>query len=174
MMGGRVGFESVEGKGSDFWVELPVHVERERPPAPEPTGERKSIAGHGSRLIVYVEDNPSNVAFMQDLMSDLDEMELLVATSAEAGIELARARRPALIIMDINLPGISGIEALKRLQQWPETRETPVVALSAAAMVGEAKRIEQAGFSRYLTKPVQVDELLGVLQDLLADAGHAS
>ena len=76
--------------------------------------------------------------------------------------------------MDINLPGISGIEALKQLRESPETRGTPVVALSAAAMVGEAKRIAQAGFTRYLTKPVRVDELLGVFEDLLGGTARGS
>lgn len=168
LMGGEVGFCSVEGQGSEFWVEFPVHVDCERLPPDVHTNASHTHLGDGARrLIVYVEDNPSNVAFMHDLLGDFENVELLTATSAEVGIQLIRERRPAVVIMDINLPGMSGIEALSHLQQWPETRDIPVVALSAAAMVGEARRIERAGFRNYLTKPVRVGQLTEVLERLL-------
>lgn len=167
LMGGRVGFSSVEGKGSEFWVELPIHVAAERPAMPTPIVPRGHLARGGPKLIVYVEDNPSNVAFMRDLLGETEGVRLTVAPNAEAGIELIREQLPALVLMDINLPGMSGIEALRHLQERPETRDIPVVALSAAAMVGEAKQIKDAGFKRYLTKPVRVDELLDVLDELL-------
>jgi PAS domain S-box-containing protein len=168
LMGGRVGFSSTQGEGSEFWVELPIHVASERPPAPRPAVDLARFGEGGPKLIVYVEDNPSNVAFMQDLLGDVDGVRLMVAPSAEVGIELIHKHQPALVIMDINLPGLSGIEALRHLKERPETRDIPVVALSAAAMVGEAKRITDAGFTRYLTKPVRVDELLEVLDELLS------
>lgn len=169
LMNGRVGFESRVSEGSEFWVELPLTepnprlIEADAPTVQTlglgtPTASRRSI--------VYVEDNPSNVAFMEDLLSD-QPVELVVAPSAELGIELVRTRRPSLVIMDINLPGMSGIEARRALQRWPETAEIPVVALSAAAMPGEAKRIAEAGFFRFLTKPVRVDELLATLDEIL-------
>jgi CheY-like chemotaxis protein len=119
---------------------------------------------------LYVEDNPSNVAFMRDLIADLEGIRLTTAPTAEIGLSLARAERPDLVIMDINLPGMSGIEARRQLLEWPETRSTPVIALSAAAMVGEAKRIRAAGFQRYLTKPVQIDELVAALDEFTAGA----
>jgi CheY-like chemotaxis protein len=104
---------------------------------------------------------------MTDLLADYERVDLVTAPTAEIGIELVRARKPHVVIMDINLPGISGFEAIKRLQEWPETSTIPVIALSAAAMVREASRIKDAGFYRYLTKPVKVDELAGVLEELL-------
>jgi len=94
-------------------------------------------------------------------------VQLLTAPTAEIGLALIRARQPDAVIMDINLPGISGLEAMKQLQQAPETRHIPVITLSAAAMVQDAKRVSSAGFYRYLTKPVQVDELMQVLEELL-------
>jgi CheY-like chemotaxis protein len=103
---------------------------------------------------------------MEDLIADFDRVDLITASTAEIGIELVRARQPDVVIMDINLPGMSGFEATRRLREWPETRDIPVVALSAAAMVRDKARVTDAGFYRYLTKPVQVDELAGVLEEL--------
>jgi CheY-like chemotaxis protein len=122
----------------------------------------------GKRLVLYVEDNPANVAFMKDLLGGFDAIELITAPTAEMGVELARSRRPAVVIMDINLPGMSGLDALRMLRADSETREIPVIALTAAASERDRLRGEQAGFYRYLTKPVRVDELELALEELLA------
>jgi CheY-like chemotaxis protein len=124
-------------------------------------------AGDARHKIVYIEDNPSNIAFMEDLLGDLASVELLTAPTAEIGIELVRAHRPTVVILDINLPGMSGFDALEHLRGWPETRDIPVIGLSAAALLKDTKRAKDAGFYRYLTKPVKVDELTGVLEELL-------
>jgi len=175
LMSGRVGFQSDPGRGSQFWLELPVHRTQ---PEPASTGNRarpeesRLSGSEGPRfLIVYIEDNPSNIAFMEALLGDFDRVELLTAPTAEIGIELVRARKPQLVIMDINLPGISGFEATRRLREWEETRDIPVVALSAAAMIRDSALIVDAGFYRYLTKPVKVDELTEVLEEILLPSG---
>ena len=85
-----------------------------------------------------------------------------------------RARRPQVVILDINLPGMSGLEAVRVLKSWPETRDIPVIALSAAAMERDVRRGVEAGFYRYLTKPIQVDELLATLEQLLSGPPAAS
>jgi CheY-like chemotaxis protein len=106
---------------------------------------------------------------MRDLIGTLDDVELVTAPTAELGIELACKRRPVVVIMDINLPNMSGLDALAVLRSLPETRHIPVVALSAAASENERRRGVQAGFFRYLTKPVRVEELLQTLEEVLGD-----
>lgn len=173
LMNGRTGFSSVEGKGSEFWIELPVHAEVGAPSVAFVARQERSLLSDdsGPRFsIVYIEDNPSNIAFMEDLLADYGRVDLATAPTAEIGLELVRGRQPNLVIMDINLPGMSGFEATRHLRGWPETRGIPVIALSAAAMVRDASRVKDAGFHRYLTKPVKVDELVGVIEELLQKA----
>jgi CheY-like chemotaxis protein len=118
---------------------------------------------------VYIEDNPSNIAFMRDVLEEFEHIDLVAIPTAEVGIEVVRDRRPDLVIMDINLPGMSGYEATRRLREWPETKDIPVIALTAAAMTGDRYRASEAGFRKYLTKPVRIDELLQALEELLVE-----
>jgi CheY-like chemotaxis protein/anti-sigma regulatory factor (Ser/Thr protein kinase) len=176
LMNSTVGFDGEEGVGSQFWIELPMHrASTSVPPAGPDMGARASVlsGAEGPRyVVVYVEDNPSNIAFMEDLLADFERVELVVAPTAEIGIELVRSRQPNVVIMDINLPGMNGIEATQKLRAFPETSHIPVIALSAAAMVRDAKRVQDAGFYRFLTKPVKVDELASTLEELLARGGR--
>jgi CheY-like chemotaxis protein len=167
-MAGRVGFRSEPDQGSEFWIELPI-AERAHVPDPREAREELSLFnGTGPRYsVVYIEDNPSNIAFMKDLLEAFDRVELLTAPTAELGLELVRTHLPNVVLMDIHLPGMNGLEALRRLKQWRETRDIPVVALSAAAVVRDAERVRQAGFHRYLTKPLKIDEFAKVLREVL-------
>jgi PAS domain S-box-containing protein len=170
LMGGRVGFRSTPGVGSEFWVDLPSRTAREseviRAASPDDSPPR--LEAQSGRLILYVEDNPANVAFMRDVLSEFDGIELVSAPTGERGIALARLRTPDVIIMDINLPGMSGLEALAVLRSSPRTAAIPVIALTAAASDRDRLRGSEAGFYRYLTKPVKVDELISTLDTLLA------
>jgi PAS domain S-box-containing protein len=170
LMGGDVGFRSVSGEGSAFWVDVPVQVAEA--PVSTPPHRQASVVPHfqgaGPRLVLYVEDNPANVVFMRDLLSSFENIELLTASSAELGVDLARSRHPEVIIMDINLPGMSGLDALRALRADPVTKGIPVIALTAAASPRDRQRGTQAGFHSYVTKPVKVDELLSILEALLA------
>ena len=171
LMRSQVGFRSAVGEGSEFWVDIPAHASRmrsARPPAVlEATTER--FAGKTQESVVlYVEDNPANVTFMKDLLSSFENIHLSTASTAEIGVELAREHHPEVILMDINLPGMSGVEALRALRAAPETKDIPVIALTAAASERDRQRGIQAGFYRYITKPVKVDELLSALEALLA------
>jgi PAS domain S-box-containing protein len=169
LMSGSVGFRSVAGKGSDFWIDLPAH-EAKAPiaHAPAVSESRTAREPHEARhLVLYVEDNPANVTFMKDLVSTFDFIDLVAAPTAEMGVELARARGPEVIIMDINLPGMSGLDALRVLREDEGTKHIPVIALTAAASDRDKQRGLAAGFYEYLTKPVKVDELVNALEALL-------
>jgi signal transduction histidine kinase len=168
LMTGSVGFETEAGKGSTFWVEIPAISAAPAEAAGAPGIVDSPLTARGqARKIVYIEDNPSNIAFMRELMEDLPRIDLVTAPTAEIGIELVRAHQPALVILDINLPGMNGFDAVRKLKEWPETRDIPVIALSAAALPRDTARAKEAGFHRYLTKPVRIDELTAVLEELL-------
>jgi CheY-like chemotaxis protein/anti-sigma regulatory factor (Ser/Thr protein kinase) len=170
LMDGVIGVTSVVGKGSTFWVEL-VRTEeprlaeseaRHKRPAPTPA------AGLASRALLYVEDNPANLKLVEQLVARRPNLRMLSAGNATVGIGLARDHLPDVILMDINLPGISGIKALGLLRNDPLTRHIPVVAISANAMPHDIRRGLEAGFFRYLTKPLKVDAFMEAL-DLALD-----
>ena len=176
-MRGSVGFHSEPGNGSVFWIELPVPVAQREPLGAQAASahSRSSLRGaDGPRFVViYIEDNPSNIAFMEDFIADYERIDLMIAPNAEIGVELVRAKRPNVVFMDLNLPGMNGLDATRVLRQWPETRHIPVIGLSAAAMMRDLVKAGGAGFYRYLTKPVQVDELARTLEELLGDEPQA-
>jgi CheY-like chemotaxis protein len=176
LMGGVIGVESTVGVGSVFWVELI------RAPLPQisfgvpetmllpPASAQPSSA---VRTLLYVEDNPANLKLVEQLIARRPNMRLLSAADATVGIELARTQRPEVILMDINLPGISGIRALKLLQEDPLTRHIPVVAISANAMPHDIRKGLEAGFFHYLTKPIRVDAFMTAL-DVALEASKAA
>jgi PAS domain S-box-containing protein len=165
LMGGLIGVESTVGLGSVFWFELNATMEPKLPDAEQPPEiAAASLPQSGSvRTLLYVEDNPANLKLIEQLIARRPDIRLLVARDGNLGIELARANLPDVILMDINLPGISGIEALKILREDPETAHIPVVALSANAMPRDIEKGLQAGFFRYLTKPIKVNEFMETL-----------
>ncbi|MHA7816884.1 MAG: hybrid sensor histidine kinase/response regulator [Pseudohaliea sp.] len=160
-MAGRIGVESAPGEGSTFWFELPPSDDPEpadapalqpaQPPDPVPQARRK---------VLYVEDSPANLRLVEKFLARRPAIKLLTAGTAEEGLALAARERPALILLDINLPGMDGFEALRRLRENPVTRDTPVLAVTANAMPRDVERGRKAGFADYLTKPLDLAELL--------------
>jgi len=166
LMGGEIGVESTVGLGSVFWFELNA---AEAPQLPVDRGElaanpqTQDKRGAPLRTLLYVEDNPANLKLIEQLIARRPDMRLLSASDGNLGIQLARANQPEVILMDINLPGISGIEALRILREDSATAHIPVVALSANAMPRDIEKGLQAGFFRYLTKPIKVNEFMHTL-----------
>ncbi|CAA9888761.1 Histidine kinase [Candidatus Methylobacter favarea] len=178
LMGGTIGVESTVGVGSEFWIELIRHVSAQS--AHEKTGVL-AFAPHyltdaSSRTLLYVEDNPANLLLVEHLVSDYPNIRLLQAKNGKLGIELARTHQPDMILMDINLPGLSGMEALKILREDPATAHIPIVALSANAMFRDIEKSIKAGFFKYLTKPIKLEELMNTLNEAvkLAEAGSVN
>jgi signal transduction histidine kinase len=166
LMGGTIGAESTVGSGSVFWAELDLTSERpavRAALAPLAPTDPLVHAGAKVRTLLYVEDNPANLMLVEDLIARRPDIRLLSALDGNSGIKLARERRPDLILMDINLPGISGIRALKILAEDPITVHTPVIALSANAIPRDIEKGLKAGFFRYLTKPIKVQEFMETL-----------
>jgi CheY-like chemotaxis protein len=126
----------------------------------------------GLHTLLYVEDNPANLKLVEQIIARRPDMCLLSAVNGNLGIEIARTDQPDVILMDINLPGINGFEVLKILRSDPATAHIPVIAVSANAMQRDIDRGLKAGFFRYITKPIRVDEFMEALDVALEVAGE--
>jgi CheY-like chemotaxis protein len=172
-MGGTLGVESRPGQGSSFWVELPLAVGDEE--APPPAGGGAAVPAPDApagpvRTVLYVEDNLSNLALVRRVLARRPRIALLTAMQGQLGLDLARSHRPALVLLDLHLPDVAGEEVLRTLRAAPETRDVPVVVVSADATPRQVERLLAAGARSYLTKPLDVPRLLQVVDESLADA----
>jgi len=171
-MGGAIGFESECGKGSTFWVDFPISEQS----AVEKLAEQEEGVfpdvglSAGKHLLLYVEDNPANLALMEGIVEDIDNLDMISAVAAEQGLTLAQEYKPDVIVLDINLPGMSGLDAVRLLKQSAKTKAIPVLALTANAMPADIRRGLDAGFTDYLTKPVDVMKFVEILQHTLGEA----
>ncbi len=168
-MQGTIGVESVPGVGSTFWIELPMAVGPVEALNRDILGADAAITGGDpGATILYIEDNLSNLRLIQLLLESWPNSELLSAEQGKLGLEMARARRPDLILLDLHLPDVPGWEVLEQLQADERTRDIPTVIISADATPGRLHRLLAAGASDYLTKPIDVPELLRVIRQHVA------
>ena len=165
LMGGTIGMASTPGEGTTFWFDLP-RVAPALATASEP-GRHNGSPVADIKQVLYIEDNPANVRLVKQLFSVYADLTLITATTGEAGLDLAIQHRPRLILLDIHLPGIDGFETLRRLHASPVTANIPVIALSADAMPLDVKRGLAAGFARYITKPLVIEELLDAVNQAM-------
>ena len=172
-MHGTIAAESSLNVGSRFVLEIPLHHETQRPAASarvdEPAAPAALRNGYSAqaRTVLYVEDNPSNVRLMEALFSSIPAARLEIASTAERGLEIARSSAIDAIILDINLPGMNGFDAISHLKENAKTAAVPVIGLSARSSDSDLDRASRLGFYRYLTKPVDVPQLLQTLHAVL-------
>ena len=177
LMGGRIGVSSVPGVGSTFWVELPRGVAAPAQPGAAPTAapvpdpvpvaaDRPGVV----RRVLYIEDNRVNQIVVESMLAQLPLLTVALASEPEDGLRQAFEQPPDLVLLDIQLPGLSGFEVLQQLRQHPATRTVPVVAVSANAMPEDLARAREAGFDDYVTKPLDLDVLLNAVRAWLPPA----
>ena len=119
------------------------------------------------KSVLYIEDNPANLRLVEQILMSLPNLHMWSAPEPLLGLELAMEHLPDLILLDINLPGMDGFEVLKQLRSKEVSREIPVIAISANAMSKDIEKGEAAGFDGYITKPVNVKELLSIVESKL-------
>ena len=177
LMGGTIGADSVVGVGSVFWIEFRL---TSAPQLAVPDAGYAGLArppvkdGTPLRTLLYVEDNPANLELVEQLIARRADLRFLSVADGNLGIEFARTYLPEVILMDINLPGISGIEALRILRADPSTAHIPIIALSANAVPRDIEKGLAAGFFDYITKPIKVNQFMDVLDVALTFAQTAS
>jgi signal transduction histidine kinase/CheY-like chemotaxis protein len=173
LMGGQIGFESQHAIGSTFWVEVPLSKNQSADEKETRTTDR-SARKPGSNndndpasTILYIEDNAENVILMQAIIGQIGNVQMINAFNATLGFDLATSKNPTLILMDINLPGMNGIQALKQLQRTEQTRQIPVVAITSNNMPKDVKAGLEAGFRAYITKPIDVPKFVRTIEQIL-------
>jgi signal transduction histidine kinase/ActR/RegA family two-component response regulator len=170
LMGGLIGVESTFGVGSLFWVELPLTTAPELdrvPVAPPPAVALPAIPDVEPFSVLYVEDNPANLDLVEQIIARRADVKFFSAAEAGIGIAFARSHLPDVILMDINLPGISGMDAMRILRADPRTAHIPILALSANAVPRDIQNAIASGFLDYITKPIKVGSFLQALDAAL-------
>ncbi|HQS58455.1 MAG: hypothetical protein B7Y56_15810 [Gallionellales bacterium 35-53-114] len=168
LMGGNIGADSTPGVGSVFWIELNAEImadpaAKNDSPADDSAQPQNSTTRHYT--VLYVEDNPANLMLVEQIISSHAHIRMLGARDGKHGLVLARALLPDVILLDINLPDISGLEVLRLLRADPTTSHIQLIALSANAMLHDMENALKAGFMHYLTKPIKINELMAALEN---------
>ncbi len=170
LMGGTIGVSSSVGVGTVFWIELELTapVPSQLPSASVlPLERREPGAPRQTRTLLYVEDNPANLRLVEEIVGFRSDLRLLSAPDGHVGVEMATACQPDLILMDLNLPGMSGSDALQEIRRDPRSAHIPVLALTANAMPRDVEKGMESGFFRYLTKPINIEELNAAIDQTL-------
>lgn len=170
-MNGHIGFESEVEKGSTFWLDFPIAKNAVKPvdTADETAhlSEYGEVVDQSAKSILYIEDNPRNIKLMESIIRVMPDISLKTAATAELGLEAAAQEKPDMILMDINLPGMNGIDACKVFKAQESTRDIPIVAISADVMRYKKEKVMEADFASFVSKPFDVPEFIALVRKLL-------
>jgi signal transduction histidine kinase/ActR/RegA family two-component response regulator len=166
LMGGTIGFSAMPEEGSCFWIDVAAYAGAEDEVETAPVA--REGAARGGFSVVYVEDNPANLALVRAILASLRDVTLIEAIDGAAGLAMARQHRPDLIVLDINLPDMTGYDLLQQIRATPALAATPVLALSAGALPADIRHGREAGFAAYLTKPLNVNAFLNAVNAALS------
>jgi CheY-like chemotaxis protein len=166
-MGGEIGVDSQLDSGSTFWIRLPRAVQQAAAAAEPHTAAAPGPPALRRHTVLYVEDNAVNALLMRAMLTRLPSVQFEHAADPLLALELVRSLQPALLLLDIQLPEIDGFELLRRLRADTATSAIPAIAVSAGAMTADIERALRAGFAAYLTKPLDLSELLQAVQQHL-------
>jgi CheY-like chemotaxis protein len=167
LMQGSIGVRSAVGQGSVFWLRLPAGAEPAPMLALAAPADAQALPAR-RRSVLYIEDNEVNQILMAGMLAHRPSIDLRMAGLPEEGLAMVAAEPPDLVLLDIQLPGMDGFEVLRRMRELPALRRLPVVAVSANAMPDDLEDARRAGFADYLTKPVDMQRLLAVVDQALA------
>jgi CheY-like chemotaxis protein len=172
-MGGTLAVDTAVGQGSTFSVELPVvegpieRYERLNGDTTDPAGVAGDArVGRPTRKVLYIEDNLANLRLVERILAHDPSVELVSAMQGRLGVDLARQHKPALVLLDLHLPDVSGDEVLRELRDDPATAAIPVAILSADATPGQVRRLLAEGAHSYLTKPLDVNDLRALVDSV--------
>jgi len=161
LMNGEIGVDSKPDVGSCFWVALLLAKKTEaKREVLEVNGQSLKLINASNKSILYIEDNPANLKLVERLLAKYTNCYFFYAPTASVGLELAKVHQPDLILMDIHLPGISGIQAKALMDDDPELAHIPVIAVSASALAEDIEIAKKASFVDYIVKPFQFDVFL--------------
>jgi CheY-like chemotaxis protein len=172
-MGGTIGLTSEPGQGSRVWFELPSEPGTQRTshsaaaaPAVLPGAQARTYS------LLHIDDNPISIRLMESIIRTLPQVRMMSAGTPQLGLEIAKAHRPDIILLDLHLPEMDGFQVLAKLKEMAETRDIPVLALTASAYPGDIKRGLTAGFFRYLTKPIDIKALFTAIDEALLESSE--
>jgi CheY-like chemotaxis protein len=169
LLGGKIGLQSTKGVGSNFWVELPLTTSIPIENTIDEMTEQNVFFHTSNKKILYIEDNPSNLQLVKEILVRVEGMTLQTAWTGEMGVQIANNQQIDLILLDIHLPDMNAFEILERLKSNPNTKEIPVIAISANAMPDDIHQALLQGFKDYIIKPIDIKSFLSVLTRTLIE-----